>query len=120
MARRKEKKPAKGWEYKLRLPRDIAQRIEAKAKETGWPRNRVIINELAAYPRLERQSDLGEHIGELGNLIARYGARIEWLDLSEQLLAAVDAVLKAQGGVQQAAIDRLRAVRSVMLKREKV
>jgi hypothetical protein len=44
------------------LPTDVFERVEAKAKETGWPLNRVIINELAAFPGLEKQAKLGELI----------------------------------------------------------
>jgi hypothetical protein len=58
-------------------------------------------------------------VGHIDNLLARYGTRITWLDLSEQLLSAVDGVLHAQGGAQQAAIDKLRIVRNAMTKPEK-
>jgi hypothetical protein len=104
--------PTEGREFKLRLPEDIAQRIEAKAKAEGRPINRTIINELDEFPRLEAFRDLHE----LNNVLARYGARIAWLDLSEELLRAVEAVLAAEGSAQQAAIDKLRVERNAMLK----
>ncbi len=50
------------------------------------------------------------------NFVAHYGARIQWHELSDNLLKAVDAVLSAQGGGLPAALNRLRAVRSTMLK----
>jgi hypothetical protein len=101
-------------EYKIRLPLDISERIEAKAKKEQRPQNRIIINELAAFPTLEQHGELAKHVGEMGNMIARYGARIEWHDLSDELLKGVDAVLKAEGGAVHAAIDRLRVVRNAM------
>ena len=63
-------------DFKIRLPEDIRDRVEAKAETTGWPMNRVIINELADYPRLEKFGELADQIGHLGNLLARYGAKI--------------------------------------------
>jgi predicted DNA-binding protein len=101
-------------EYKIRLPLDISERIEAKAKKEGRPQNRIIINELAAYPELEKFRDLSWMIGEAENTLARYAARIDWHGLSDDLLRAVDAVLKAEGGAVQAAIDKLRVVRNAM------
>ena len=105
--------------FKIMLPPDISARIDEKAKQTGWPLNRVIINELAAFPNLETTGNLAEHVSALETLLARYGGRITWLELSEQLLNSVDAVLAAEGGKLPAAIDRLRAARAVMLKLER-
>ena len=118
MARRRKSStttPNQGREYKIRLPEDIAQRIETKAKDEQRPQNRVIINELAAFPDLEKVRKLGEQVRGIEVIMARYGARIAWHDLSEELLTAVDAVLEARGGEQQAALDRLRVVRAGML-----
>src|SRR4051794_18121322 len=98
-----------GREYKIRLPEDVAKRIEQKAAHEQKPVNRAIINELAAFPDLEKVRDFGELVEDMKIVLAQQGARLTWLDLSEQLLAAVDAVLKAQGsGALQAAIDKLR------------
>jgi hypothetical protein len=118
MARRKQQRaaPGHGREFKIRLPEDIAWRIEGKAKDKEWPLNRVIINELAAYPDLEQVGVLAETVGDMEVILAHYSARITWQDLSDKLLSAVDAVLKAQGGALQAAIDQLRVVRAAMLK----
>jgi hypothetical protein len=49
-------------------------------------------------------------------VLAKQGARIKWQDLSDDLLNAVDAVLKTEGTAQQAAIDKLRVERSAMLR----
>jgi hypothetical protein len=118
MAPRKQRGSAGGIrEYKLRLPLDISARVEAKAKELIKPQNRIIINELAAFPDLERQRTFAENLSALDNLLANYGSRITWLDLSEGLLKAVDAVLKADGATAvQAAIDKLRVQRNAMLR----
>lgn len=101
------------------MPEDIRVRIERKSKQTGWPQNRVIINELAAFPELEKggRDLLSGNLQHMNNLLARYGARIKWLDLSEALLKSVDAVLKAEGSAAlQAAVDKLRIDRAAMLK----
>jgi hypothetical protein len=47
---------------------------------------------------------------------ARQSARVSWLELSEELLNAVDAVLKSQGAAREAAIDQLSVIRTAMLK----
>ena len=103
-------------EFKLRLPPDLSAWIEQRAKAKGWPQNRAIINALSSVDGLEKVADFGESLGDLKVLIARHSARISWHDLSDDLLNAVDAVLKAEGGAREAAIDRLSVVRSAMLK----
>jgi len=106
-----------GREYKIRLPEDVADRIEQKAANEQRPQNRVIINELAAFPDLQKARDLAESVGDLKVLLAQHSARIMWLDLSVQLLSAVDGVLEAEGSnALQAAVDKLRVVRLAMLK----
>jgi len=99
----------------------VFRRIEAKAKdETGWPLNRVIINELAAFPDLEKQAKLGELIRDMEVVLAQYGSRITLAELSEPLLRAVDDVLAAKAdGERQARLDKLRVLRTVMLKNER-
>jgi hypothetical protein len=116
--RRKKTASAQAREFKLRLPEDISERIVTKTEQTGWPQNRVIINELAEYPALKEYREQGDQIGAINDIIAHYGARITWLELSEQLLAALDAALDAQGTAQQAALDKVRVLRNAMLKRD--
>jgi hypothetical protein len=120
--RRKKKQSAfeMGREFKLRLPPDVSDRIEQKAKAEGRPQNRVIINELASFPELEQQRGLGELVIEIQTVLARHGARIAWHDLADDLLNAVDAVLAAKtGGELQAAVERLRVGRLAMLRSER-
>ena len=108
--------PTPAREYKVRLPSDIADRIEAKAKAEGRPQNRIVINELASVPDLEKYRDLASLVADMEVVLARYSARITGLDLSDQLLSAVAAVLEADGGgALQAAVDKLRVVRAGML-----
>ena len=107
--------PPSGREFKLRIPEDVASRIEAKAKTEGRPQNRVIINELAATPYLERAGDLAALIEDMKITLARQGARIVWHDLSDELLNAVDAALEAQGSALLAAMDKIRVIRAGML-----
>jgi hypothetical protein len=113
--RKKQPAPGQGREYKIRLPEDIAQRIEAKAKVEGRPQNRIIINELASIPELEQTRQLASLVGHMEVVIARYAAQQTAADLSKQLLSAVDAVLNAQGGALTAAVERLRVERVSML-----
>ena len=120
MAVRKKQRAAaisKVHGYKIRLPQDIAERIEKKAKAEQRPINRIIINELAAFPDLETVRKLAEQVGDMEVILARYGARIAGYDLSDDLRAAVDAILAAaaKGDPIDAVIDRLRVVRKVML-----
>jgi hypothetical protein len=41
------------------LPTDVVERIEAKAKSEGRPFNRILVDELALFPHLDRQVRLG-------------------------------------------------------------
>jgi predicted DNA-binding protein len=113
--RKKQPTPGQGREYKIRLPEDVAQRIEAKAKDEGRPQNRIIINELASVPDLEQTHKLATEVEHMHVVLAKYAAQITWNDLSTQLLTAVDAVLNAQGGALTAAIEKLRVVRAGLL-----
>jgi len=106
-------------EFKLRLPHPVAERIATKAKARGTPQSRVIIEELTAIPDLENRASFSAMIEEMRDVLSRFGARAAVADLSDNLLAAVDAVLKAKGtGTLQAAMDRLRVVRTEMRKHE--
>ena len=116
MVRRLKTASERSREFKLRLPEDVADRIEAKAKAEGRPQNRIIINELAAFPNLEKLGVLGEHLRDLEGLLLKYSERITWQDLSDELLSTVDFVLKTQGAAQQVTIDKLRVVRNAMRK----
>jgi hypothetical protein len=99
----------RGLEFKLRLPPDIADRIRTKAKRMGLPQNRVVVSELAEYPRLNDVGTLAERISDTEVLLARYSSRISGIEITENLLAAVDAVLKAESlDAVQAAVERLR------------
>jgi hypothetical protein len=113
--RRKREKPNERRYYKVALPEDVAERIEAKAKAEGRPQNRIIINELAAFPDLETFKELAEQVSDMKTVLARYGARITSLDVSDALLVAVDAVLTAEGGALSAAVEKLRLARDGML-----
>jgi hypothetical protein len=118
--RKKRRAPGERHPVHLRLPTDVFQRIEAKTKEKGWPFNRVIINELAAFSDLAGQAKLGELISEMEIILAKYGERITFSDLTEQLLRAVDDVLEAKtDGELQARLDKLRVARHEMQQHER-
>jgi len=112
---RRKSVPGQGREYKIRLPEDVAERIEAKAKHEQRPQNRIIINELAAFPDLEQTHKLATLVRDMEVVVARYAAQITSHDLTDALLKAVDAVLATQGGALSAAIETLRVVRTGML-----
>jgi hypothetical protein len=120
MAPRKKQRPAvvppPGRELKMRLPEDIAQRIEARAKAQGRPMNRVVINELASIPHLEQIGKLEELVSDLGIVFAKYSGRMRTQELTDALLQAVNDVLASEGAAREAAIDRLRAARGQMMK----
>jgi len=116
--RKKQPTPGQGREYKIRLPEDVAQRIEAKAKVEGRPQNRIIINELASIPTLEETAKLAALVYHMEVIVARYAAQQTSHDLSKRLLSAVDAVLNAQGGALTAAVENLRVVHADMLRHD--
>jgi hypothetical protein len=118
--RRKKTASEQAREFKLRLPSDVSQRIVAKAEKNGWPQNRVIINELAEYPALKEYREQGDQISAVNDIVAKYGARITWLELSEQLLDALDVALDAQGTAQQAALDKVRVLRNQMRREQEI
>jgi hypothetical protein len=98
----------------------VFTRIEAKAKQTGWPVNRVVANELAAFPNLNDLAKLGERIGDMEVILAKYGSRITLADVAEPLLRAVDDVLEAKtDGELQARLDKLRVSRREMQRVER-
>ena len=73
---RKPPEPGQTSRVYLRLPPDVYERIEAKAKSEGHPFNRILINELTLFPYLDRQARLGELVRDMENVLARYGSRI--------------------------------------------
>ena len=115
--RKKRVAPSQTHPVHLRLPGDVFARLEAKAKASIWPFNRIVINELAAYPRLESDARRGELNDHIETLLARYGSRLTAADLSDALLHAVDRVLAAKSDSElRSAVDKLRVVRREMLK----
>ena len=117
---RKPLKPGRTTRVYLRLPSDVLERIEAKAKREGRPFNRVLINELALFPHLDRQARLGGLVGDMEAVLARYGSRITVTELNEARLHAVDeALAAADDGELQQQLDRLRVIRCTMLVSER-
>jgi hypothetical protein len=109
-------------EFKLRLPPDVSQRIEAKAKAEGRPQNRVIINELANIPYLEGRRDFEDAVEDMKIVLARYSTRIVVADLSDDLLRTLHEVLKADEmnniGELRARLQRLRVLLTQLKKIE--
>jgi len=114
-------------EFKIKLPADIGERIRAKAQREGRPLNRVITDELREYPVLketgtlaaavdafaEQNARLAEQTHEIKITLARHGARITWLELTDEIVNAMDLVteaLETETTSLPAAMDALRAV----------
>jgi hypothetical protein len=117
--RKKRIAPSQTHPVHLRLPGDVFARLEAKAKQNIWPLNRVIINELAAYPTLEQNARFGELVDHMETTLARYGSRIVATELADALLRAIRDVLDANtDGERRSRIDRLRVLHADWLKQE--
>lgn len=115
--RKQRSRPNEGREMKLRVPEDIAARIEKKAKAKDRPMNRIVIDELADFPALEERASFAELLADMETTLARYGSRIVLADLDGPLLEAVDHVLAAKtDGELRARLDKLRVLRRDMLK----
>jgi hypothetical protein len=109
----------RGREFKVILPEDISEWIEKQAKDEGRPQSRIIINHLSRIPNLEKQAKLGTLVRDMEIILARYSSQQTMAELSEPLLRAVDDVLAAKtDGERQARLDKLRVLRSIMLKTE--
>jgi len=118
MLRRPNRSPAppRAREYKVRLPADLADRVEARAKAETWPQNRTVINLLARYFDLENIGTLVEHLGHLDNMILKYSSRIEWQELTEEFLQIANEVVTTKGAAREVAIDKLNAALKAMQK----
>ena len=102
------------------MPTDVVERIEAKAKGEGRPFNRILVDELALFPHLDRQARLGELVRDMESVLARYGSRITVTELNEALLHAVDEALAAETDAElQPQLERLRVIRRTMLESER-
>ena len=118
--RRKPPEPGGTNRVSLRLPTDVFERIEAKAKGEGRPFHRIIVNELTLFPHLDRQTRLGELVRDMESVLARYASRIAVTDLNGALLHAVDGALAARtDGQLRPQLDLLRVIRSTMLESER-
>ena|SRR5271165_893326 len=117
---RKPPEPGRTNRVYMRLPTDVFERIEARAKGEGRPFHRIIVDELALFPHLFRQARLGELVRDMETVLARYGSRITVTEVNEALLLAVDEALAARtDGQLQAQLDRLRVIRRTMLEGER-
>jgi hypothetical protein len=117
---RKPPEPGRTNRVYMRLPTDVFERIEAKAKREGRPFHRIIVDELALFPYLDRQARLGELVRDMETVLARYGARIAVTEVNVGLLNAVDQALAARtDGQLQRQLDRLRVIRASMLESER-
>jgi hypothetical protein len=109
----------RGREFKVILPPDLSERIERQAQEEGRPQSRVIVNDLAAIPWLRSQAALAETVRDMQVILARYGSRLTLSDVNDELMAAIDELLAAQGDAElQARVDKVRVVRSAMKKHQ--
>ena len=114
--RRKPAEQGRTNRVHLRLPTDVFERIEAKAKGERRPFHRILVDELSLFPYLNLQARLGELVRDIETVLARYESRLTVTESNEALLNAVDEALAAQtDGQLQQQLDRLRALRRTML-----
>ena len=114
---RKPPEPGDRRQVFVRLPEDVATRIDAKAKAMRLPFNRIVINELAEHPYLEMQRGLDETLHDMKITLAQYGARLTVTSLSEGMLQAIDEIIAAPTAADRdAPLDKLRVLRSAMIK----
>ena len=114
--RRKPAEQGRTNRVHLRLPTDVFERIEAKAKGARRPFHRIVVEELSLFPHLDREARFGELVRDMETVLARYGSRLTVTEFNEALLDAVDEALAAQtDGQLQQQFDRLRALRRTML-----
>ena len=73
-----------------------------------------VLNELASIPYMETLKCFAEQVEDMKVVLARHDAAIAWHTMGTELFAAIDAILSAEGGDLQAAIERLRAIRTGM------
>jgi hypothetical protein len=103
----------RGREFKVILPPDISERIEKQAKDEGKPQSRIIINDLARIPDLDRQAKLGQLTKDMEVVLTRYHERIIIADLTDDLLRAAREIVKADDtnnvGVLRSKVAKVRA-----------
>jgi len=103
-----------GRDFRLRLPPDLSEEIEKESVNTGLPQNRIIINRLARFGQADKTATMDGLIGHMETLLARYGAQQSGVELSKDLLRAVDDILAAKPNELQARVEGLRVVRRAM------
>ena len=118
--RRKPAEQGRTNRVHLRLPTDVFERIEAKAKGERRPFHRILVDELSLFPYLNLQARLGELVRDIETVLARYGSRLTVTEFDEALRDAVDKALAARtDGRLQQQLDRLRVIRRAMLESER-
>ena len=109
--RKKRRAPGEWHPVHVRLPTDVFERIDAKAKDEGRPFNRVIINELAAFPNLDRQAKLEQLIRDMA-------------DLTDELLRTLREMVKADDannvGALRKGVAKVRVMLAAMEKHERM
>jgi hypothetical protein len=122
--RKKRRTPGEGHPVHLRLPSDVFERVEAKAKDEGRPLNRIIINELAAFADLDQQAKLGELTRNMEVILARYGSRIVIADFGDELMRTLREMVKADDAdnisALRAKVAKVRVILAGMEKNERV
>ena len=118
--RRKPAEQGRTNRVHLRLPTDVFERIEEKAKGERRPFHRILVDELSLFPYLNLQARLGELVRDIETVLARYGSRLTVTEFDEALRDAVDKALAARtDGRLQQQLDRLRVIRRAMLESER-
>jgi hypothetical protein len=106
-------------ELRVRLPGDLASRIEKESHDSGRSQTRIVIDMLARVAQADESSSIASSARHLETILERYGTRLNDVILAETLLAAVDAVVNAPAAELQSKVDRLRIERRAMLEIER-
>ncbi|KWV50482.1 hypothetical protein AS156_14245 [Bradyrhizobium macuxiense] len=125
MAPRSKKQKAipaykRGREFKVILPPDVSERIERQAREEGRPQSRIIVYDLSRIPYLEAQTQLGVLVRDMETLLLRQEARTITAELTDDLLATLREMTKADAdgnmGALRAKVAKVRVILSAMEK----
>jgi hypothetical protein len=108
-----------GRDFRLRLPRDLSDEIEKESAVSGIPQNRIIINRLAAFGQNNKAASMDSLLNHLETLLARYGTRLNSVELAEDLARAANEVVNAKAAELPAKVDKLRVILRAMQEMER-
>jgi hypothetical protein len=101
-------------EFKVRLPPEISKRIEDEAAKEGCSQSKIIVEDLRDIPDLRSQATALDLVGDMEHMLRRYGARLTYAELTDELLFAIRAADEANtaGKISElrAAMDQVNLI----------